>query len=106
MASTSQNNNLSLGLALEGYEMEMNEEIINSYADVLPVFNAYTKSTYFIDVFLKGEGTLNWEAKPKADWIKISKTKGTLNNGKLEERLFVTIDWAKVPLEIIKKKHH
>ncbi|WP_165732098.1 glycosyl hydrolase 115 family protein [Polaribacter sp. 20A6] len=104
VASTSQNNNLSLGLALEGYEMEMNEEIINSYADVLPVFNAYTKSTYFIDVFLKGEGTLNWEAKPKADWIKISKTKGTLNNGKLEERLFVTIDWAKVPVGDNKKE--
>ena len=104
VASASQNNNLSLGLALEGYEMEMNEEIINSYADVLPVFNAYTKSTYFIDVFLKGEGTLNWEAKPKADWIKISKTKGTLNNGKLEERLFVTIDWAKVPVGDNKKE--
>ena len=104
VASASQNNNLALGLALEGYEMEMNEEIINSYADVLPVFNAYTKSTYFIDVFLKGEGTLNWEAKPKADWIKISKTKGTLNNGKLEERLFVTIDWAKVPVGDNKKE--
>ena len=104
VASASQNNNLTLGLALEGYEMEMNEEIINSYADVLPVFNAYTKSTYFIDVFLKGEGTLNWEAKPKADWIKISKTKGTLNNGKLEERLFVTIDWAKVPVGDNKKE--
>ena len=104
VASASQNNNLTLGLALEGYEMEMNEEIINSYADVLPVFNAYTKSTYFIDVFLKGEGTLNWEAKPKADWIKISKTKGTLNKGKLEERLFVTIDWAKVPVGDNKKE--
>ena len=104
VASASQNNNLALGLALEGYEMEMNEEIINSYADVLPVFNAYTKSTYFIDVFLKGEGTLNWEAKPKADWIKISKPKGTLNNGKLEERLFVTIDWAKVPVGDNKKE--
>lgn len=98
VSSSIQNNKLDLGLALEGYEMEVNEEIINSYAEVLPVFNAYTKSTYFIDVFLKGEGTLNWEAKPKADWIKISKTKGKLNEDKLEERLLVTIDWDKVPV--------
>jgi hypothetical protein len=104
VSSSIQSNSLALGLALEGYEMEMNEEIINSYADVLPMFNAYTKNSYFIDVFLKGEGTLNWEAKSKSDWIKISKTKGSLNGNQLEERLFVTIDWAKVPIGDNKKE--
>lgn len=87
----------SLGLALEGYQMEVNHEIINSYADVLPVFNSYTNSTYFIDVFINGEGTVNWEAKAKVDWIKISKTSGELNSDKPEERLWITIDWDKVP---------
>ncbi|MDO5970737.1 glycosyl hydrolase 115 family protein [Flavivirga aquimarina] len=93
------NQKASIGLALEGYQMEVNQDIINSYADVLPVFNSYTNSNYFIDVFLKGQGTVAWEAKPKADWIKISETKGTLNNnaGNEEKRLWVSIDWAKVP---------
>ncbi len=91
------NDEASLGLALEGYQMEVNQEIINSYADVLPVFNSYTNSKYFVDVFLKGNGDIKWQAKPKADWIKISKTSGELNANNLEERLWVTVDWDKVP---------
>ncbi|MEP3838615.1 MAG: glycosyl hydrolase 115 family protein [Algibacter sp.] len=88
-----------LGLALEGYQMEVNDEIINSYADVLPVFNRYTNSSYFIDVFVEGHGTLNWEAKPKADWIKLSEDKGVLNtaSGQVEKRIWVRIDWDNVP---------
>ncbi|MCL5129819.1 glycosyl hydrolase 115 family protein [Algibacter sp. L4_22] len=89
----------SLGLALEGYQMEVNDEIINSYANVLPVFNSYTDSKYFIDVFVKGEGEVNWEATPKADWITLSEKKGMINGyiGETEKRLWVSIDWAKVP---------
>ncbi|WNH11176.1 glycosyl hydrolase 115 family protein [Thalassobellus suaedae] len=89
----------ALGLALEGYEMEVNHDIVNSYADVLPVFNSYTDNHYFIDVFLKGKGNVEWKAIPKNDWIKISETKGVLTNesGKQQKRLWVSIDWDKVP---------
>ena len=87
----------SLGLALEGYQMEVNDKVINSFADVLPVFNSYTKSTYFIDVFANGKGTVNWEAKPKADWIRLSASKRTLTSDNLEKRIWVSIDWSKVP---------
>jgi hypothetical protein len=95
-----------LGLALEGYEMEVNYDIINSYADVLPVFNAYTKNKYFIDVFLKGKGKLTWKAVPKADWIKLTAEQGELSNnaGKQEQRLWVSIDWDKVPTGEDKKE--
>lgn len=95
--SVANNENASLGLALEGYQMEVNDKVINSYADVLPVFNRYTESTYFIDVFVKGNGTVNWEAKPKSDWIRLSENKGTLNSDNLEKRIWVSIDWSKVP---------
>jgi hypothetical protein len=84
-------------MALESYQMEVNDAVINSYADVLPVFNAYTKNKYYIDLFLKGKDELEWEAVPKADWIIISKTSGILNKNHLEERVWVTIDWDKVP---------
>ncbi|MEP5341802.1 MAG: glycosyl hydrolase 115 family protein [Algibacter sp.] len=97
VSSVLNNEKAALGLALESYQMEVNDAVINSYADVLPVFNSYTKNRYYIDVFLKGKENLNWEAKPKADWIKISKDLGELNEDKLEERLWVTIDWDKVP---------
>ncbi|MEP2280438.1 glycosyl hydrolase 115 family protein [Maribacter sp.] len=87
----------SIGLALEGYQMELNNTIINSYADVLPVFNSYTNSSYFIDVFAKGKGTVNWEARPKVDWIKLSESKGSFDENNLEKRIWVSIDWSKVP---------
>ncbi|MDF4202327.1 glycosyl hydrolase 115 family protein [Maribacter sp. SA7] len=87
----------SIGLALEGYQMELNNTIINSYADVLPVFNSYTNSSYFIDVFAKGKGTVHWEARPKVDWIKLSESKGSFDEKNLEKRIWVSIDWSKVP---------
>lgn len=91
------NSHPELGLALEGYEIELNHETINSYADVLPVFNAYTKNKYYVDVYLKDEEVLKWEAKPRENWIHISKKTGELNADQPEERLWVTIDWDKVP---------
>ena len=92
------NKKAELGVALEGYEMEVNHDIINSYADVLPVFNAYVNSTYFIDVFLKGNGNVSWTAKPKAEWIKLSLCSGTLNDDSTESRIVVSIDWDKIPV--------
>lgn len=86
-----------LGLCLESYQMAVNDKIINSYADVLPVFNAYTDNHYFIDAFLKGKGSLEWTIKTNADWIKVSQDTGKLNASTLEERVWVSIDWAKVP---------
>lgn len=86
-----------LGLALESYEMELNHEVINSYADVLPVFNAYTQSEYFVDVFLKGKGEVEWKAEAKADWVKISQQSGSVNDMDQEQRLWISIDWNKVP---------
>ncbi len=90
---------LGLGLVVEGYEMEVNSSIPNAYSDVLPVLNAYLKDSAFVDVFLKGKGEIEWVAKPMADWIRISSMSGTLDdqNGQVEQRLWVSIDWDKVP---------
>ncbi|WP_320019608.1 glycosyl hydrolase 115 family protein [Labilibaculum manganireducens] len=95
-----------LGLALESCQMEVNNKIINSYADVLPVFNAYTHNSYFVDVFLKGEGEISWKAEPKAGWIHVSQLEGEVStkSGKPEQRLWVSIDWDKVPAGENKKE--
>ncbi|SFU69889.1 Glycosyl hydrolase family 115 [Pustulibacterium marinum] len=96
-ASVDEVEETSFGLALEGHEMEWNTAIINSFAQTLPVFNAYTKSTYYIDVFLKGSNRLEWKSSVKNDWIQLSKSDGFLDKNHPEERIWVTIDWSKVP---------
>jgi hypothetical protein len=98
-ALPSEDSLVGLGLVVEGYEMEVNSSIPNAYSDVLPVLNAYLKDSTFVDVFLKGKGEIEWTAKPKADWIRLSSTSGTLDdkNGQAEQRLWVSIDWDKVP---------
>jgi len=100
VSSCIRNKKAQIGVALEGYEMEVNNIVNNSHADVLPVFNSYIKSSYFIDVFIKGEGQRNWKAIPKSNWIHISQTEGVLNTqqGNMEQRIWVSIDWDKVPV--------
>ncbi len=94
-----------LGVALEGYEMQTNRELINSFADVLPVFNAYTKTPHYFDVYLKNKGKLAWKAKANADWVQLSQTQGRLNeNAKPEQRIWVSLDWDKVPQGLDKKE--
>lgn len=93
-----------LGLALESYEMEVNSKSVNSFADVLPVFNAYIQNEYYIDVFLKGKAATPWKALPRAPWIQISSTEGTLNEETLEQRLWVSLDWSSLPQGANKKE--
>ncbi len=92
-------NKAELGLAVEGYEMEVNANIPNAYSDVLPVLNAYLKDSAFVDVFLKGDGEISWEAHPNAPWIQLSATNGKLDSERRqqEQRLWVSIDWTQVP---------
>ena len=63
-------------------------------AHSLPAFNPFTDKKYFIDVFNKGRIPFSWEVTPSADWIQVSQTKGRTG---LEDRLWVSIDWAKAP---------
>ncbi|MCX2678642.1 glycosyl hydrolase 115 family protein [Galbibacter sp. EGI 63066] len=86
-----------IGIALKGYEMELNHRVNNSHANVLPVFNAYTQPQYYLDIFLKGKGEKYWEVTPKTDWIKLSKSYGKLDTDHPEERIYVDLDWNKVP---------
>lgn len=60
----------------------------------LPVFNKFLKNKYYIDVFNTGTGSLNWSAETSDEWIRLSKKTGSFIHG---ERLWVSIDWNKVP---------
>jgi len=69
----------------------------------LPVFTRMAGKKYFIDIFLCSTETLDWTAVPGAAWINLSAEKGRLSNesGKRQQRIWVSIDWEKVPAKAI-----
>lgn len=62
--------------------------------DTLPGFSVFNNDKRFIDLYNKGDGLVYWDARASADWIKLSETSGQFNE---EKRIWVTIDWDKVP---------
>lgn len=60
----------------------------------LPCFNTYLRQAYYVDVFNKGIIPLKWKTAVTDDWILVDKKSGETP---AEDRIEVTIDWAKVP---------
>lgn len=60
----------------------------------LPGFNSSENSTSYIDIFNRGTATFDYKITSKSNWIKFSKTKGSIDK---QERILVTIDWKKAP---------
>lgn len=67
----------------------------------LPTFNKATNRQFFVDVFLTANRSVSWEAKTSAEWIKLSKNRGALDEEfeNKQERIWVSIDWDKVDKE-------
>ena len=59
----------------------------------LPLFDSLSDQTFYVDLFNRGKGSLAYSVSPSAAWIKVSGSKGTLNN---EKRIKVSIDWNAV----------
>ena len=74
-------------------EQENNWQGINHY-HLLPGFNSFYPDSYFIDIYNKGDQPFVWKAKTEAEWITLSKLSGTVYD---EERIWVSVDWSKVP---------
>lgn len=80
----------SLGVLAEGEDVLKGWKSFHS----LPCFNTYLRQSYYVDVFNKGATPLKWETSVTDDWILLSKKAGVTAT---EERVEVSIDWAKVP---------
>lgn len=80
----------SLGLLAEGEDVLKGLKSFHS----LPSFNTYLRQSYYVDVFNKGATPLRWKASAADDWILVSRKAGETAT---EERIEVSIDWAKVP---------
>ena len=63
-------------------------------AKELPGFSVYNKDKRFLDIYNSGTGKIRWETKVSDHWIKLSSGSGVFDHG---ERIWVTIDWDKVP---------
>lgn len=80
----------SLGVMTEGEAVLKGLQSFHS----LPCFNTYLRQSYYVDVFNKGATPLKWKTSVTNDWILVSKKSGETAT---EERIEVSIDWAKVP---------
>lgn len=64
----------------------------------LPDFSLWGPESYFVDVFTSRRQAVRWQVKtPK--WLTVSSRQGTLTaaSGQQQQRLFVRVDWRKVP---------
>jgi len=61
---------------------------------ILPGFSVYNKDKRFIDLYNTGNGAVYWSSSVSDDWITLSDTAGVIYD---EKRIWVTIDWDKVP---------
>ncbi|MBC7903981.1 MAG: glycosyl hydrolase 115 family protein [Gemmatimonadaceae bacterium] len=59
-------------------------------------FSRTHKQSRFTDIFLQEEINLNWRIDAPV-WVKISKSAGTLDSRRSEERVWVSVDWTKLP---------
>jgi hypothetical protein len=60
----------------------------------MPVFNPVNDQDYYIDVINRGQEMLSYTISAKEDWIKFSKSEGTVQ---FNEKVYVSIDWDKAP---------
>jgi Glycosyl hydrolase family 115/Gylcosyl hydrolase family 115 C-terminal domain len=60
----------------------------------LPQFDNFARQRRFIDIFDRGQKPFQFSAASREPWIVLSQTSGVIQK---EQRLWVSIDWAKAP---------
>jgi len=66
---------------------------------VLPSFNSYLDTAFYIEVFNRGTEPFTYSVTTTVPWIKVTPQSGNLDQ---QERLWVTVDWNKAPKEKIR----
>jgi hypothetical protein len=57
-------------------------------------FDPINQQSYYLEIFNRGDQTLNYSVKAKNDWIQLSKNEGSIQ---YDEKVYVSIDWDKAP---------
>lgn len=83
--------NAVMGVSIEGSEAVWPGEETKALLPELDVFNRQNR---YIDIFNKGLKAFEFSISTDKPWIILKKTRGTIEK---EERIWLTIDWGKVP---------
>lgn len=85
-------------VAPEGFVTE-DSSLVTPGILTLPTFTPWGSQQYFVDLFLTNNKAVSWKASTSAQWIKLSESRGELTNnvGQKEQRLWIRVDWSKVP---------
>jgi hypothetical protein len=79
-----------MGVAIEGSELAWPRD---PQLPALP-FDNYTRESRYIDLFNQGTDAFTFCVQADQPWIKLSSTTGSIE---IEERIWVEIDWNRVP---------
>ena len=80
-----------MGIAVEGSPKSFSNSDENA---ALPQFDQLNKQKYYIEIFNRGEKAFDYSVQPGESWIIVSPNSGSIET---ETRLWVNIDWEKVP---------
>ena len=78
------------GVAPEGYSQPI---VPNTPTASLPVFNALTDRSYFVDVFNAGIEPIAWKAEIDMPWVKLTESAGKIST---QKRIWVSVDWNQI----------
>jgi len=81
----------ALGVAVEGSDLAWPGAAGDP---CLPMFDALNQQRHYLDVFNRGQASFEYSVTASEPWIVLSATRGTITK---EERLWVSVDWAKAP---------
>jgi hypothetical protein len=80
-----------LGIAVEGLASPW---VNGSYIPPLLTFDVFNQQRRYLDVYSRGDASLEFSATTSAPWILVQPQRGTVAK---DQRLWVTIDWDKAP---------
>jgi len=80
----------SLGVSVEGSTEWWPQATAKA---VLPEFNSFSKDTHYLEVFNRGQASLQYTVNSPA-WLMISPAKGSVEE---QQRLQVNVNWTKAP---------
>ncbi|KAL2401663.1 hypothetical protein ABEF93_007752 [Exophiala dermatitidis] len=98
-----------MGVAVEGHAgvrpgvcNEESDRTHPSRRDLVPgvtlgVMHPYGVPSRWFEIYSRGAIALSWSCSTPYDWIKLSQTSGRLVPGQPDIRVYITVDWTKVP---------
>ena len=86
-----------MGVAYEGQVSlggQGPETLARPREPALPEFDAYQRSSHYIDIYNRGQTPFDFQARTAQPWVVVSPASGRIDK---EQRLTVSVDWDRAP---------